>query len=307
MDYQFIIDTLAIGVLVSTPIIIASYGEIVSELSGVINIGIEGYMLMGTMAGYMGAYYINNAWLGVFFGMIAGIILSLVHAYLCISLGSNQLVSGIGINILAFGLTSFIYRISPMGGLKPTVPSFAPLHIPVLGDIPVIGDIVFRQPPLVYVGFVLSPIFFILVNKTSFGLRCKSVGENPLAAETVGVNVLRVRYLTVMITGAAAGVAGAFLSLSYLSMFVEGMTAGRGFIALATTIVSGWDPVKVLFICLLFGIADAFQLRLQIAGVGIPYSFLMMIPYILTIIILAAKGKVYVPKALGLPYKREQD
>ncbi len=307
MDYQFIIDTLAIGILVSTPIIIASYGEITSELSGVINIGIEGYMIMGTMAGYMGAYFTNSAWLGVLFAVIAGVILSLVHAYLCISLGSNQLVSGIGINIFAFGLTSFIYRISPMGGLKPAVPYFTPLHIPVLGDIPVIGQIFFRQPPLVYIGFILAAIFFFLISKTSFGLRCRSVGENPLAAETVGVNPLRIRYLSVMVAGAAGGAAGAFLSLSYLSIFVEGMTAGRGFIALATTIVSGWDPIKVLVICLLFGIADSFQLRFQIAGVGIPYSFLMMTPYILTIIILAAKGKVFVPRALGLPYKREQD
>jgi len=296
------------GISLATPLVFASLGEVFSEKAGVLNIGIEGYMLMGAMTAFVATYYTGSLWTGVLVAALASSAFSLIHGYVSITLGSDQLVSGIGINILAFGLTSVLYRMGPGSLLLvPKVSTFEPINIPYLTDLPIIGPIFFNYTPLVYLALLFIVVFTFILYRTSFGLRLRAVGEDPLAAETMGVNVHLIRYVCVAIAGGMGGIGGAFLTLSYLSLFAEGMTAGRGFIVLAVVIAAGWDPVKAAAICFIFGFSEALSLRLQILGLGIPYPFLFMIPYALTILILILRRKVFVPKALCVPYTKEEE
>jgi len=297
---------LAAGVRLSTPLIFAAIGGIFSERSGVVNIGLEGMMLSGAFAGVVGAFYTGNAWLGVLAAIAAGALMALIHAFLSVTIRGNQIVSGVAINILALGLTTYSLRL--IWGLqdKPRVPGFAVWKIPLLGDIPFIGEVLFQHIPLVYLAFVLIPMAHFVLFRTSWGLSLRSVGEHPRAADTLGINVLRTRYMCVLISGALAGLGGAFLSIGQLQTFMENMSAGRGFIALAALIFGKWMPARTMAACLLFGSAQAAIVRIPALNYSVSPQLLSMFPYLLTLLaFIGLVGKTTPPAAIGTPYVKE--
>jgi len=306
LSQEFILPVLVTAVMLGTPLLLAALGEILSEKSGVFNIGIEGYMLMGAFSGYAGALVTRNLWLGCLTGAVSGLALALLHSILCVSLGSDQIVSGIGINVFSWGITSFMFRIlqASIGAAPIGIGTFKPVGIPILSDIPWIGPILFDQSILTYVSYVLIFIVGAILYRTQFGLKVRAVGEDPLVAESRGVNPFRMRYISVLICGALAGFAGSFYTLVWLSAFSEGMTAGRGFIVLGTVIVSGWNPYFIIGVCLIFAFVEALGIKLQIFYPQVPYPFMLMLPYVITIIVLVLRRRVVPPKKLGVPYKK---
>ena len=305
----FWIGLMAAAVRLATPILLASLGEMLAERAGVLNIGVEGMMLIGALGGFLGSQGTGIPWVGVLGGMLAGVLLALLFAYLTITLAADQIVSGIMVNLLAIGVTGFGHRvIYGMTTVIPSAPSLIDWHIPLLADIPVLGPVLFQQNPLVYIGLILVAACWFMLFRTTWGLKIRAVGEHPLAADSLGVSVHRVRYAAVLACGALAGIGGAFLSLGQLNMFVEEMSAGRGFIALAVVIFARWHPVGVLGVSLLFGVAEALQFRLQAqAAEEIPFQFLAILPYVLTVVALVSIVRRSVqPAALTHPYIKER-
>lgn len=300
-------DIIASAIRMSVPIVFTSMGAIYSERSGVVNIGLEGMMIMGAFWGAAGAYFYGPVW-GIIAGMCAGLILAALHALVSVTFKVDQIVSGVALNILAYGIARF----SSIGLFKqatasPKVPQLGQVSIPGLDGIPALHPLVTGISPLIIIAFLMVPLSLWVLNRTVFGLRLRSVGENPAAADSLGINVSLMRYAGVLISGAFAGVAGAYLSIEHVSMYVEGMTQGRGYIALAAMIFGNWSPGGALVAGLLFGLAEAFSLR----GVGenavIPYQFIKMIPYILTIVVLAGFIRRATPPAAdGIPYDRAE-
>lgn len=308
LSTAFIAGLLQAAIRNATPLLLAGVGEMFGERSGVLNIGLEGIMLIGSLFGFLVANLTGVVWYGIIAGALAGMAISLIHGFLSISLGVNQVVSGVGINILCSGLSLTIYRAvyGASSSNIPRAPSQPGLYIPGLSEIPVLGPLLFRQLPLVYFAFALVPLSWFLLYRTEFGLKVRAAGEHPMAAETSGINVVRIRYICVSITGLLTGLGGTFLSLGLLNIFRDNMTAGRGWIAIAVVIFGRWKPRGILFASLVFGLANAFQLRLQAVGVNIPYQFLLMLPYVLTMIILMVTyGRSESPAALGKPYIKE--
>jgi simple sugar transport system permease protein len=303
----FWIGLLAAAVRLATPILLAALGELIAERAGILNIGLEGMMLFGALGGFLGSQITGSPWTGVLAGIAAGCILALLFAYLTVTLSADQIICGIMVNLLALGVTGFLHR--AIFGITKVIPSATPLsdwHIPILSDVPILGPILFQQNPLVYLALALVLICWFLFARTTWGLKIRSVGEFPQGADSVGVSVAKVRYAAVLACGALAGLGGAFLSLGQLNMFVEHMTAGRGFIALAVVIFGRWNPLGVLAASLLFGGAEALQFRLQALGFEMPFQFLAILPYALTVIALVSiAGRAVQPAALGLPYRRE--
>jgi ABC-type uncharacterized transport system permease subunit len=296
----------AAGVRLSTPLICAAIGGIFSERSGVVNIGLEGMMLTGAFAGIVGAYFSGNAWIGVLIAMLAGGLMALLHAFLSVTVRADQIVSGVSINILAAGLTTYLLRVIWGLSEKPEVPGFAIWKIPVLGDIPFIGEVLFQHIPLVYLAFLIVPIAHFALFRTSWGLSLRSVGEHPRAADTLGIGVLRTRYLCVIISGMLAGLGGAFLSIGQLQTFLENMSAGRGFIALAALIFGKWMPARTMLACLLFGCAQAASVRIPALNYSVSPQLLSMFPYLLTLLtFVGLVGKTTPPAAIGKPYVKE--
>jgi ABC-type uncharacterized transport system permease subunit len=296
----------AAGVRLATPLIFTAIGGIFSERSGVVNIGLEGMMLTGAFAGVAGAFYTGNAWLGVLIAMAAGALMALIHAFLSVTIRGDQIVSGAAINILGLGLTTYSLRI--IWGLqdKPRVAGFAVWKIPVLGDIPFIGEVLFQHIPLVYLAFLLVPVAHFVLFRTSWGLSLRSVGEHPRAADTLGISVLRTRYICVLISGALAGLGGAFLSIGQLQTFLENMSAGRGFIALAALIFGKWMPIRTMAACFLFGSAQAAIVRIPALNYSVSPQLLSMFPYLLTLLaFVGLVGKTTPPAAEGTPYVKE--
>ncbi len=297
---------LSASMRLAIPIMLAALGGVFAERSGVLNIGLEGMMLVGAFVGFAAAYASGHLAIGVVAAIAAGIATGLVLGFYTITLGANQVVVGIAINLLAVGVTSFFYRLAfGTGTDRPRVDAFVPLDLGALGDIPVIGPLLFRQDALAYVALALVLVAWFLMAKTRFGLDIRAVGEHPAAAETLGLDVERIRFRAIAISGGLAGLGGAFLSLSATGVFIDGMTAGRGYIALAILILGRRHPFGVLLAALLFGAADALQLRAQILPTGVPFQFLLMLPYVLTIIVLAGfVGRSGAPAALGVPFRR---
>jgi simple sugar transport system permease protein len=290
------------------PIMLAALGGMFSERAGVLNIALDGMMLTGSLTGFVVAFYSGNLWLGVGGGMIAGAVIGVVLGFYTVTLGSNQVVVGVAINLLAIGITSFAYRaVFGTGTEQPRVTSFATLDIPILRDLPLLGPLFFKQDPLVYLTLVLVAVSAIVLFRSALGTRIIAVGEHPHAAETLGIPVARTRYLCLVISGLFAGVGGAFLSLSATGVFLDNMTAGRGYIALAILVLGRRQPFGILAASLLFGAADALQLRGQTFGFGIPYQFFLMLPYALTIIVLIGLvRRADAPAALGVPFQRDR-
>ncbi|NPV57766.1 MAG: ABC transporter permease [Anaerolineae bacterium] len=291
----------------ATPLIYTAIGEIFTERSGVINIGLEGIMLIGALSGYVVTSYTDSLFLGISSAVLSGIISGLLFSLFTVTIKANQIVVGAAFNMIGTGLTGFIYRTLYSGGStdKLVLDTFPSIKIPLLSDIPFFGEILFQQNLMVYATVVLVPLAAFILSKTAFGLYVKAVGEHPKAADTSGINVTLIRYISTTIGATLAALGGAYLSMAHANQFVEGIATGRGFIALAVVVFGRWSPWGAMGASLLFGVFYALQLRLQaMSGNVIPYQFLQVLPYLATLIVLVSlKGRGAEPKALGKPYK----
>lgn len=265
-------------------------------------------MLMGAMTGFLVTFSSGSLWLGVLAGAGVGMLLGLLMAFLAVYLGLSQHVSGLGITLFATGLAMFIYRLhfgSPT--VPPIIQPFKQITIPLLSKIPVIGPGLFTQYSLTYIAWLLIPIISILLYRTKIGLKIRTVGENPVVADTVGVNVLLTRTLCLVGGGALMGVGGAFLTLAHQNMFLIDVVGGRGWVAIAMVIFGNWDPLKGAFGALIFGFLDGLQLRLQGMGIAVSFHLFLMIPYLLTIVaLISVSRKASIPAGLLKPYRREE-
>lgn len=303
----FLVGLLAASLRMATPLIFATMGELFNERSGVLNLGIEGTMLLGGLVAFLITRATDNLWLGVVCAGFSGSLLSIIMAFLAVTLGLNQLVCGLGITFLGTGLSFFIYRLvigSPT--VPPTVEPFSVLSIPILSQIPVIGPALFQHYALVYIAIVIVGLSAFFLYKTPWGLKIRTVGENPKAADTMGINVYHVRYWSLILGGFLIGIGGSFLSLAHFNMFLFGLVSGRGFISIALLIFGGWNPGRCLVGALLFGGIDAFQFRLQTLGFDIPYQIFLILPYVMTILALFfVARKAVAPAGLAIAYRRE--
>ncbi len=286
----------------STPIILGALCGIMCERSGVINIGIEGQMLMAAFIGFMVNAWTANLLLAVLAGVATGALLGLLLAFTSVTLKLDQIIGGTVINILATGLTGYFYQVGVT-----TEGKLAPLSLGALAEIPLIGPVLFNNPPITYAAIILVFVLQFVLFKTTWGLRMRSVGEHPRAADTVGINVFTTRYSNVILGGAIAGLAGVFLTLEAVGSFERLMTNGRGYVALAVMIFGKWTPIGAWGASLLFGFANAMQTQFQFMGTfAIPHQFIGMFPYLLTIIVLAGfVGRARPPAAEGEPYEKE--
>ena len=301
----FNVGLFAAALRMATPIAFASLGGIFSERVGIINIGLEGIMLTSAFSGVAVSYFTSNPWLGVLAAVLVGGLLGLFHAVLTVKFVGNHIVSGTGINIFAMGFTAYMSQILwGSRGASESVRGLKAVSIPLVKDIPVVGGVIGSHTPLVYLLLVLTLVSHVVLFKTPFGLRIRAVGEHPAAADTAGVDVFRIKYLCVMVSGMLAGLGGAFLSLGHLNLFAWGMTGGRGFIAMAAMIFGKWMPFGAFGASVLFGFADALQMRLQALGL-LPPQIILTIPYVLTVAVLAGGvGKAVAPSDYK-PYVKE--
>lgn len=299
---------LASGLRSATPLTFAALGGIFSERAGVVNIALEGIMLTGAFTAMLVSYYTGSPWLGVLAAMLAGGLIALIHAFVSIEFRANQVVSGVAINLLAVGLTSFFLQvIFKSAGQSPSVNDLGKIPLSFLKGVPFFYNLLNDLSPMVYLAILFVIIANYVLFKTTFGLRLRAVGEHPEAADTVGISVKGIRYLCVTLSGLLAGIGGATLSVGLLNIFSEGMTAGRGFIALAAVIFGKWTPFGALIAALFFGIADAMQMLAQTLQITfLPREIWLMLPYILTILALAGFiGRSIPPAASGQPYDKE--
>jgi ABC-type uncharacterized transport system permease subunit len=295
----------AAALRMATPIAYASLGGIFSERVGVINIGLEGIMLTSAFTGVAASYYTSNPWLGVLAALLVGGLLGFFHAVLTVKFVGDQIVSGTGINIFAMGFTAYMSQVIwGSRGASSSVPGLKAISIPLLKDVPIIGKILGTHTPLVYVMMLATMLSYVVLFRTPWGLRIRAVGEHPTAAETAGIDVLRMKYICVTVSGMLAGLGGAFLSLGHLNLFAWGMTGGRGFIAMAAMIFGKWMPFGALWASLLFGLADALQMRLQALGL-LPPQIILTIPYVLTVAVLAGVVGKATPPSDYKPYVKE--
>ncbi|MBW1998697.1 MAG: ABC transporter permease [Deltaproteobacteria bacterium] len=289
----------------TTPIAFAGLACTISERSGVFNIGAEGMMLAGAFAGAVGALYTGSAWAGIALACVVGILMGLLLALLSIPLGANQIVSGIMINILSLGLTSFLARVVMGSAVTQKLPGLGLWSVPYLSRIPVLGPILFQQSPLSYISYGVAIFLAFIFFKTTWGLSIRAAGEHPRAAESAGINVSLVRYICVTLGGVLASLGGAFLSVGVVRYFTENMSAGRGFIGLTIVILGKWNPLGALFAALFFGAVDALQLRIQAFQVGIPYQFLVMLPYVCGLVAISGVvGRAQAPASVGITYRK---
>jgi general nucleoside transport system permease protein len=306
---SFLVAVLSAAIPAGTAILYACLGELITERAGIINLGVEGMMLMGALAGVAVTIWSDTAWLGVLGAMLAGALMASLHAILTIPLRANQVVSGLALTLFGGGLSAFLGR-NLVG--DPLPDKFGDVDIPLLADIPKVGEILFQQDALVYLSYAVVPLLWFYVFRTHPGLHLRALGENPAAADAMGVDVNRLRFLYVVIGGAFAGLGGAVISLGTNPGWTEGMTAGRGWIAIALVIFAGWNPARALLGAYLFGGVQAGQFQLQAVGVGVSSFFLNMLPYLFTIIVLvissreSARRRMGAPAALGRPFIREE-
>lgn len=298
-----LIGILASGIRLATPYLYATIGEAFGQRSGVLNLGLDGQMLLGAFAAFYVVIYSGNLWLGLFAAIVVGAIMGLAMAFVSVTLQAEQGISGIGFYLFGLGMSDLLFQ-KTLGTVE-TVSGFSPVHIPVLSDIPILGQIFFSHNLMVYMAYALVPIAWFILNKTTLGLKIRAVGENPGAADALGVSVSQVRYLTVTLGGALSGVAGASLSVALLNVFQQNLTSGLGFIAVALVYFGGWRPVGVLVGSLLFSMVNALQLWVQVLGIPVPSEYAVMMPYVLTILVLVFAGqRVRPPAALSKPFER---
>jgi simple sugar transport system permease protein len=309
MEYTFLLTILVAAITAGTPILYAAIGGIITERSGVLNLGVEGMMLMGAVTGFLVTVATANPWLGAGAAMLAGGVLALIHAFLSVTLRANQVVAGLALAIFGAGLSSLIGK--RLIGV-PLPATFQDIPIPLLSQIPFIGEVFFRHDPLVYMTYLLVPMIWVFLYWTRAGLNIQAVGEDPATADAVGINVNLIRYLCVIGGGMLMGLGGAYLTLALAPVWLDGMTAGRGWIAIALVIFAFWNPLRAMAGAYLFGGITAMGFRIQILEIPISPFFLQMMPYIFTIVVLimvSYRGlvkKLGAPAALGLPFDREE-
>jgi simple sugar transport system permease protein len=299
-----LIGILASGIRLATPYLYAAIGETFGQRSGVLNLGVEGQMLLGAFAGFYIAMRTGSLWLGVLVAMLVGAIMGLAMAYVTVNMHAQQGISGIGFYLFGLGMSDLLFQ--KLMGTVETVKGFPRIHFPFLSDIPGLGEIFFSQNVLVYGAYLLIPLAWFILNKTTLGLKIRSVGENPEAADSLGVSVARIRYFTIILGGTLSGLAGASLSIALLNVFQQNMTSGLGFIAVALVYFGGWRPWGVLGGALIFSMVNSLQLWIQVLGIPIPSDIAVMMPYVLTILVLIASvSRVRAPSALTRPFERE--
>lgn len=305
--WDFVLSALRAAIPAGTPLLYGTLGEVTAERSGVLNLGVEGMMIVGAVMAFGVTHTTGNIWLGVAAAALAGGLLALVHAFASITLRVNQVVSGLALTMLGLGLSGLVGK--RYIGMPPRT-RLAALAVPGLSDLPIIGPLFFRYDPLVYLAILMVPVLWFIMYKTRWGITLRSVGESPATADALGVNVFRVRYLAVFFGGLMAGVGGAYLSVVYAPAWIEGMTAGAGWIVIALTIFAMWDPVRALLGAYLFGGVRVLQYRLQ--PLGISPNLLNMLPFVFTILVLlfsageAMRKRIGAPAALMQPYMREE-
>ena len=287
-----------------TPLLLGTVGEIICERSGILNLGVEGVMAVGAVTAFIVTHHTGNPWLGLCAAIIAGMLISIVHAFASVSLQSNQVVSGLALTMLGLGVAGLVGK--PYVG-KPLAIKINAMAIPFLSDIPVVGPVLFNQSPFLYMAVLLAIGAWFVLEHTLLGIRIRSTGENPKATETQGVNVSLVRYLCVLVGGGFSAMAGAHLSISYSKSWIEGMTAGRGWIVIALTIFALWNPLRAMVGAFLFG--GIFVLQYMLQPLGISPNFLAMLPYMVTLIVLLVGGlrdsrRLNAPAMLAEPYRR---
>jgi len=305
LEPSVIIAILAAGIRLATPYLFAAIGETLGQLSGVLNLGVEGIMLMAAFAAYWTVFQTGNVIFGLLMAMAVGGMFGALMALACVTYKAQQGIAGIAIYLIGLGLSDLLFTKSGIG-TRP-INSVPHLNIPWLSDLPAVGEIFFEQSILTYVAFATVPLAWFVINKTTIGLSIQAVGENPEATDSVGLGVNRLRFITVTVGGVMAGLAGASLSIALINIFQRNMTAGIGFIAVALVYFGGWRPVAVLFGALLFSTINALQLQIQTLGINIPSNFAGMLPYVMTIVVLAAAGRGVLskePAALTKPYVR---
>ncbi len=299
------------GIRLATPYLYAAIGETFGQRSGVLNLGVEGMMLVGAFSGFYVVFQTGNPWLGLLGAALVGAIMGLAMAFVSVTLQAEQGISGIGVYLFGLGASSLLFKV--MIGSVEGVQGFQELHLCLpsgfcLSDIPIFGEIFLGHSLLVYGAYLMVPIAWYVLNRTTWGLNIRAVGQNPQAADTLGVSVARVRYMTVTFGGLMAGIAGASLSISLLNIFQEGMTNGIGFIAVALVYFGSWTPTGVLIGALLFSAVNALQLWVQVLGLNVPSDVAVMLPYLLTILALAFPFKrALSPAALTKPFERGEN
>lgn len=302
-DASVLIGIASSGIRLATPYLYAAIGETFGQRSGVLNLGVEGIMLMGAFSGFWAVYTTDSLLIGVLVALLVGLLMGLLTAFINVTLKAEQGISGIGIYLFGLGLSELLFHQSFDSVV--TVSGFPRIRIPLLSDIPVIGEIFFRHNLLVYVAFALVPLAWFVLNKTTLGLKIRAVGQNPQAADAMGISVARVRYFTVVFGGVMAAMAGASLSIALLNVFQQNMTAGQGFIAVALVYFGSWRPFGVMGGALLFSTVNALQLWVRTKGIDIPAEYASMAPYLLTILALVfASQRVDQPAALTKPFER---
>ncbi|QTL98888.1 ABC transporter permease [Iocasia frigidifontis] len=301
----FSLNTTAAAIRMTTPLALAAMGGTFSERSGIVNIGLEGMILSGAFAGVLGSFYTGNPWIGVLLAAVAGGLMAALFAIFTIKYKANHVVTGVGLNILALGATTWLMQVLwGSRGSSPTVKGLGEISLPLLKDIPVIDRLLGSQSPLVYLMFILVVAGWILLFKTPLGLRIRMTGEHPEAADTLGIDTKKIQYFSVILSGALSGLGGAYLSLGQLNWFSMNMSAGRGYMALAANTFGQWNPLGGLGASFLFSFTDAVQMRLQGLNLGIANEIIQMLPYLLTVIVLAgAVVRSRPPQALGEHYE----
>ena len=305
---DFLSLSVMVGILTSmirlaTPFLYAAIGETFSQTAGVVNLGVEGIMLLGGFAAFYVALTTGNLWLGLLAAVLVGLLMGLLMSFISVTLKAEQGISGIGLYMFGLGLSSLLFKI--MIGTVKTIIGFQPVNIPVLANIPIIGPILFQNSLPVYGAFLLVPIAWWVLEKTTLGLKIKSVGQNPAAADSLGINVDRIRYFSVCLGSVLAGLAGASLSIALVNLFQDNLTAGQGFIAVALVYFGGWSPWGVMGGALLFSVVNSLQLWMQVLGVKISSDVAVMLPYLLTIAaLMVTVNRVRQPAALNKPFER---
>lgn len=303
-----LVSILAAAVTAGTPILYAALGELITERAGILNLGVEGVMLVGAVTGFIAAVATGNCWWGLLASMLAGGAVALIHAVLSITLRANQVVSGLALTLFGTGLSGFLGK-SYIG--MPVPDPFRAVPLGPLAKIPFIGPVFFQHDFLVYASYLLVPLMAFFIYRTRAGLVLRALGESPAAIDALGFKVFTLRYIYVVVGGMLCGIGGAYLSLAYAPSWLENMTAGRGWIAVALVIFALWNPWRALVGSYLFGGVDALGFNLQVLGVAMPVFFLSMMPYLFTILVLAMVmarqgGRLTAPGSLGLPYNREE-
>lgn len=302
---QVLIGIFTSGIRLATPYLYAAIGETLGQRSGVLNLGVDGMMLMGAYAGFYVVFKTGDLFMGLLAAMFIGGLMGLAMAVISVTLQAEQGISGIGVYLFGLGMSDLLFQ-KTLGTVE-TVSGFRPIHIPVLSDLPVIGEIFFSHNILVYGAYLLVPLSWFILNKTTMGLKIRAVGESPEAADSLGVSVARVRYFTVTLGGVLAGMAGASLSIALLNVFQQNLTNGQGFIAVALVYFGGWRPLGVLGGALLFSLVNSLQVWVQVLRIPIPSDLAVMMPYVLTILVLVITvQRVRAPAALTKIYERGQ-